>query len=984
MDATPFSGGADILVCRSSVRPFRADRNVCPTIVLTVLLLAAPAFSETTVEFQRDIAPILERHCIRCHQPEQRQGDLSLATGHDMFANEYVVASKPDDSYLLDVVTAAKGDRPLMPKEGAVLSDAEVAMLRTWIKEGAKWPDTAVLRERAKADKSWWSLQPVPKVAPPTLSADQVMRHGVDWSANPVDRFVLAKLVENGLSPSPPADKPTLLRRATFDLTGLPPTPEEIAAFVADESPDAFERAIDRLLESPAYGERWGRHWLDVVRFGESKGYERNNLIDNIWPFRDYVIRSFNDDKPFNQFIREHLAGDVIGKNQPSVEVATAFLVAGPHDVVGNGDPVAMAQIRADTVDEIIRSTSEAFLGMTVGCARCHNHKFDPITQRDYYALYATFTGVQHGDREVATADARAAYNAATKPLLAEKGEIDTKRKLLTKALRQRADDYEAEASKLWTRPPHSQYETVEEFAPVKASYVRLLIEGDNNIEARFSNVRIDEFEVFTAGAKPRNVALASAGARAEGMNARTAKDFKDVYSVGVVNDGKYDQRWFVGGNELTIVLPKRHRINRVVFSSDRLKALSPFNRQATFVGEYRIEVSLDGKQWKEVANSYDREPSIDAIKDRRLLKMVTTADEQRQLEDYDRQAAKLDIELAKTPKLPSWWVGRSRKIDAPTHLFQGGDPQKKGETVVAESLSAFADTTAAYKLDDTATGEERRLALADWLTEDRHPLTPRVLANRVWHWHFGNGIVASPSDFGYMGVKPTHAELLDYLTTQLVESGWRLKPLHRLIMTSQAYRQTSHSRDDCASIDGSNRMLWRFSPRRLSAEELRDTMLTVAAKLDTRMGGPGFQLYDYQNDNVATFVPLDKHGPETYRRAVYHQNARASRVDLVSDFDCPDNAFSVARRSSTTTPLQALTLLNHSFTLDMSEAWAARLEREHPADVNGQIQRAFALAYNREPSANELRQSAGVIEKFGLRAFCRALFNTNELLYVR
>ena len=341
------------------------------------------------------MAPLFEQHCIRCHKPGNEKGDISLATAEDLTAGGYVKAGDLAASYLFDLVTAEEeGQRPAMPKEGEPLGAAEVELLRRWVTQGAVWPEKLVLREQSRAGAEWWSLQPLPDVSPPDVA-------GIPdaWNANPCDRFVWAKLAERGLHPNPPADKRSLLRRATYDLTGLPPSPEELAAFVADDSPDAYERLIDRLLASPHYGEHWGRHWLDVVRFGESNGYERNVVIDNLWPFRDYVIRAFNDDKPFDRLVLEHLAGDRLAAEDPAVEVGTAFLVCGPYDNVGNQDPAQAAQIRADAIDEMIRATGEAFLGLTVGCARCHDHKFDPILQRDYYALYATLAGVHHGAR---------------------------------------------------------------------------------------------------------------------------------------------------------------------------------------------------------------------------------------------------------------------------------------------------------------------------------------------------------------------------------------------------------------------------------------------------------------------------------------------------------------------------------------------------------------------------------------------------------
>ncbi len=964
------------------------DRLLTRVVVAALALSASVArvnAAETAIDFARDVAPIFEQHCIRCHQPSNKQGDLLLSTPDDLAAKDYVDRERPAESYLLEMVTAAAGARPQMPKEGTALTADEVATLRRWIAAGAHWPKDVVVRERAKADRDWWSLRPLPKHAePPKVSSAQT---GADWSQNPIDRFVLAKLREKGLQPSLPAEKATLIRRATYDLLGLPPTPEEIAAFSADQSPDAYGRLVDRLLASPHYGERWGRHWLDVIRFGESRGYERNLVINNLWPFRDYVIRSFNADKPFDQFIREHLAGDVIGKDQPEVEVGAAFLVAGPYDDVNNNDLAAKAQIRADTLDEMIRATSEAFLGLTVGCARCHNHKFDPILQRDYYALYSTFAGVVHGERPVATNAEKSAHAAALEPLEKEQRRLLGQRETIDKELESRVAAREAEVAKSWTRERASRYGTEERFAPVEARYVRLRVEGSDapsdKSERKYS-FRLDEFEVWTAESEPRNVALATSGGRAAGLAAREAKDVKGAYGAALVIDGRFGERWIAGGKELRITLARPERIDRVLFSSDRPRALGESHEATTFVGDYWVDVSLDGKHWVEVASSIDRLPASLGRKQERLLKIVMTDDDRARLAAIDRELAKVNKAIDRVPPLPSWWVGKRQAAPGPFQTFAGGDPQRPGETVVAASLAALDGRTAGYRLDAKAPEAERRLALANWLVSADNPLVSRVLANRVWHYHFGCGLVDSPSDFGYMGGRPSHPELLDYLARRLLADGWRLKPLHRLIMMSEAYQQSSTWRAEPSRLDADSRMLWRYPPRRLEAEELRDALLAVSGSLQTRLGGPGFRLYEYEVDNVATYVPLDVQGPETYRRAVYHQNARASRVDLLGEFDCPDNSFSAPRRAATTTPLQSLTLLNHSFVLDMAAALAARLESERPSDVQAQIDRAFWLTLGRSPEREESDAAAKLIGQHGLRAFCRALFNANEFVYVR
>lgn len=760
-------------------------------LLVTATLSGAPATQAADgpqrVDFNRQVAPILEQHCIRCHQPANKKGELSLATRADLEANELLLAGKPDESRLLEVVAAAAGAKPEMPKEGEPLSEKEVTVLRDWISQGANWPNDVVVKERSKADRNWWSLRPLRADVP---SADDVPN---EWRENPIDIFIDTKLKSAGLQPNPPADRRTLVRRVTFDLTGLPPTPAEVAAFIDDAAPGAYERLVDRLLASPRYGEHVGRQWLDVVRFGESTGFEVNHIIDNAWPYRDYVIRSLNDDKPFDQFVMEQLAADSLAPGDPAVEIGLNFLVCGPIDIVGNADAVQAAQIRADGIDEMIRTTGEAFLGLTVGCARCHDHKFDPVTQRDYYSLYATLAGVFHGDRAVAPEEQLREHAAKRAPLEAQKKQL---------------------------------------------------------------------------------------------QEARAAQE----------------------------KLPK----------------------------------------------------------------------DQQQLPKIDEHIAEADRQIAALPVPPMLPVGRFEQPAADQFVFERGDAQRKGPRVMPASMNTLADATKGFDLPADAPEKTRRLALARWLVAADNPLTPRVIANRIWLHHFGTGIVATPNDFGYMGVPPTHPELLDWLARSLIDNGWHLKQLHRLIVMSQAYRQSSEYHENAAKVDADSRLLWRFPPRRLAAEEIRDSMLFVSGKLDERMGGPGFRLYQYARDNVASYTPLETFGPETFRRSVYHQNARASRIDLLSDFDAPDCAFSASRRVPTTTPAQALALMNHSFTLTMAESLAEQLKREAAEGTPAaQVRLAFELLYGRPPVERESAAAVELVNRVGLRAFCRAMLNSNEFIYL-
>ncbi len=838
----------------------------------------------------------------------------------------------------------------------------------------------------------WWSLQPLSDAQPPAVQS------GDGWDSHPVDQFIYRTLIERGLRPSTPAGSRVLIRRATYDLTGLPPTPDEVAAFRAaceaeTGSPDrvgdaAYEALIDRLLAAPQYGERWGRHWLDVVRFGESTGYEVNHIIDDMWPFRDYVIKSFNDDKPFDLMVREHLAGDAIAPGDPAVEVAMTFLVAGPHDIVGNQDPVQAAQIRANGIDEIVRATSESFLGLTVGCARCHDHKFDPISQRDYHGLYTTFAGVFHDSRTVATDEQRAAYEAQVAPLRAERAQIVASRNELEASIIARAESNIAEFETRWSRPPVDRKGTEEIFPPVTARYLRLRAEGRDNDPNSRTHFRLDEFEVWTADDVPRNVAAAANGGKATGKS-HVAEDFGDAYLADLTIDGKFGERWIANGPELLIEFAEMESIRRVFISSDRTGALSPTHGEAPTVCEFRIEVSTDGEQWTQVADSYSRKPINDAHRRKRLLDWTMTTEERQQRTTLDREIAAVDARIRAVPPLPSLRVGRLVEPEGDYHIFLGGDPQRQGDVVVPSALDTLAAAIESYRLTNETPERDRRKALADWIVAPENPLTPRVLANRIWYYHFGRGIAANPSDVGFMGGSASHPELLDWLARELVQPSdgsepWRLKRMHKVLMLSQTYRQSGEYRAEPAAEDADNRFLWRFSPRRLSAEELRDTVLAVSGKLDMTMGGPGFRLYKYMRDNVSTYAPLDTHGPETYRRAVYHQNVRAGRVDLMTEFDSPDCALAAPRRATTTTPLQALTLMNHTFTMDMAAALAERLRADTGGDaVAAQIDRAYALAFSRTPADTERSTAESFIAQYGLVAFCRGLLNANELVYL-
>jgi hypothetical protein len=947
--------------------------------------------------FHEQIAPIFAGRCIECHGPGGKAG-LDLRSRETAFTSRHetvIVPGDPESSLLYTYVASHE----MPPKEP--LEPAQIEALRQWIADGAYFPEEAIdpfaITTDRRAGYDWWSLQPLRAVSPPIPEGQ------------PIDAFIREKLRDAGLELSPPAHPRVLIRRATYDLTGLPPSPEAVEAFLtacAEETgqPDAVGEAaygalIDQLLASPHYGEQWGRHWLDVVRYGESNGYERNVLFDNIWPYRDYVIDAFNEDKPFTRMILEQLAADSIAPGDPEAEVAMTFLVCGPYDDVGNQDPVRAAQIRADHIDEMVRTASEAFMGLTVGCARCHDHKFDPIATKDYYRMYATFAGVHPGDREVATEPERQTRAAQLRPLAEARNEAVKARGDFERAIMERAEAKAAEYEALWTRPPVSRNLTEETFEPVEARFLRLTVEGRDNDPHATAGYRIDEFEVWTPGDAPRNVAAATNGGKASGAST-VPGDFAEAYRPDIAIDGQYGARWNAMGPELLIEFAQAEVIARVSFSSDRMAALAENHPETPFIAEYRIDVSTDGETWAEVANARSRRPVNDQHRRKRLLDFETTPEERVRMAELDAAVAKTEEALAAVPPLPRLRVGMLKQPDAEQHVYLGGDPQRPGEAVVPASLSPLESAAGAYALAPDASESERRLALARWITHKDNPLPARVLANRLWQHHFGTGIVASPNDFGFMGQPPSHPDLLEWLARELqlptvdpdsghyalperLRQAWRLKRMHKLIMLSETYRQSATWREEAARADAESRLLWRFPPRRLRAEEIRDTFLMIAGVLDISMGGPSFRLYDYLNDNVSTYVPLDRHGPDTFRRSIYHQQARAMHVDLLTDFDAPDCAFSVASRAVTTTPLQALTLLNHPFTADMASTLATRLESDVSGDVRAQITRACALAFARAPEPEELEEAVALVARHGMRAFCRALLNASELVYL-
>lgn len=644
-------------------------------------------------------------------------------------------------------------------------------------------PPVASGAEGQAYDRSHWSFQDRTLPVPPRVDEPADRR----WARNEIDAFVLARLKQLGLKAAPEADRPALARRLYFDLLGMPPAPAEIEAFVKDASPLAYETLVDRLLASPHYGQRWGQHWLDVVRFAETEGFEYDNYVPGLWRYRDWVIESLNADKPYDQFVREQLAGDEFGSADRALLVAAGFHRLGP--VRRNAGNQEVAGSRNEVLTEMTNVVGATFLGLTVGCARCHDHMFDPLLQTDYYRLEAFFAATHQRNIVLADENAQAAHRRRTDDL---KSEIKRLERELDKALA-------AERPALQTRL-----------------------------------------------------------------------------------------------NELQAQLP----------------------------------------------------PPLDAI--------ATVADD----------------ETKRTP----------------IHVLERGNWDKPGELVGPRAPGVFLPDDEPELAADI---RDPRTQLARWLTEPDHPLTARVLVNRVWHYHFGRGIVATPNDFGINGAAPTHPALLDWLANRFVADGWRLKSLHRLIVTSGTYRQSSHSPDEENHLahDAENHFLWRFPRRRLEAEEIRDAMLAVSGKLNPKAGGPGV-VVPVEGDLVGLLykpsqwtVTLEQ--SEHQRRSIYLLAKRNLRLPFMEVFDQPDSQISCARRESSTHAPQALELLNGALSNALAEAFAERLAREVPGNVRGQVDLAYRLATGRPPNDREAAVAAEFLSRQPLRAFALAMFNLNAFLYV-
>ncbi|MBM3981616.1 MAG: DUF1553 domain-containing protein [Planctomycetes bacterium] len=810
----------------------------------------APKFSAAQVEFfKKDVLPVLTQNCLKCHgdEPGKLKGGLDLSTRKGTLdggeTGPVVNLAKPADSLLLRFIHY-KDENHKMPPKGK-MSDKDIATLEKWVKDGLPVSDDRIGGGGVKPPpkggqdgKRYWAYQPVKNPPAPGVKAKE-------WVKNPIDAFVLAKLEAKNLKPVAPATKAALIRRATYDLTGLPPTPEEVDAFVNSTDADAYEKLLDKLLASPQYGEKWGRHWLDVVRFGETNGYERDGPKPYAYRYRDYVIKSFNADKPYTQFIKEQIAGDEMPGHNPDAVIATGFYRLGIWD-----DEPADPQLAVfDGYDDIVSTIGQGFLATTFNCARCHDHKADPIPAADYYKLVAFIRDVK----------------------------------------------------------PYS---------------------NDRNVRS------------------------------ANSLSDITPPDQRQVYEADL-----------------------KKREARVAVLKKMMEAI-----------EDEIIKTLPAEDQR-AAEGIDRPQVVD--------KKVIPLLKGKQKDDYNAMKAER-AELSKKPAPPGQQLALSvnncDRNPSPTHILVRGSPHAKGKEVkpgFPEVLGLPDPVIPAPQPGAKASG--RRTVLADWIASEKNPFTARVFVNRVWQYHFGRGIVPTANDFGKLGEQPTHPELLDWLASDFMAGDWKLKRFHKLIMLSATYQLSSAGDDANLKADPSNALLWRFNMRRLSGEEVRDSILTVSGSLNLKQFGPS--TYPKIPREVLAGQSVPGQGwptsppEEGNRRSVYAHVKRSLRVPILVGFDQPDPDSSCPVRYVTTVPTQSLGLLNGEFANEQAEAFARRLQKDAPNDLTAQVKLAIRLTTGRTPPAAEVKADAAFVERLkdkhkltdaqALARFCLLCLNANEFVYL-
>ena len=810
----------------------------------------AQSDSQGDVLFQKNIQPILAAKCYSCHGPKTQKSSYRLDVRSIAFAggdhgDPPIVPGKIEASPLLKYVSDADSEMAMPPKDSQQprLTDEEIASLREWIEEGAIWPESANTILEDPLD--WWSFKPMRKASLPTPDA------------NPIDSFVNSKLRDNGLSLSPPADARTLARRIYFDLIGLPPSPDALDAFERDSGTDAeraLDRLVDQLLEMPQYGERWARHWLDVVHYGDTHGYDKDKPRPNAWPYRDYVIRAFNEDKPYARFVEEQIAGDILWPETADGVEALGFIAAGPWDFIGHAEvPESKTDgkiARHLDRDDMVSNTIGTFCSVTIHCAQCHQHKFDPITQEDYYRLHAVFSALDRTDRRY----------------------------------------YRDEA--------------------IQKQFLKL---NRLNSETSIALKQIEKPLLQLAGEE--YVALT-----------------KRIDAAGKVKDKDAEDK------------------GKLV--EEREALILKFADEATKTKRKELLIEL-----QRLADELKKLPAPSMVYAGGI---------------HSGGGSFMGTGAAGGKPRPIFVLARGQVTQPLTEVSPG-------------ALSALSFRPFEFSLAPESGEGDRRVALARWVTDPANPLTWRSIVNRVWHYHFGRGIVETPNDFGRNGGLPSHPELLDWLAVDFRDKGGSLKQLHRMIVKSATYRQSSSSHENGEKLDSNNALLWRQNRRRLEAEAIRDSVLAVSGKLDLKMGGPGWQDFVIEHPEHSPHYEYGLADPsdvKTWRRSVYRFIVRSQTQPWMTSLDCADPSMRVDKRNESLSSIQALALLNNGFILTQSKHFAERVAKESD-DIAVQVDYAHRLAFGVNPSESRRMQLIEFAKANGMPYLCRMFLNLNAFTFV-
>ena len=968
--------------------------------VLGCLLLAGAATPGLAQEpdpkgiafFEKNVRPLLIARCYACHSTGAKtlRGSLLLDSrpgwmrGGD--SGPVIVPGNPGESPLIKAVRYAEDGAQMPPSDR--LPPEEIAVLVRWVRMGAPDPREAEPADLSAATdpksidfakaREHWAFQPIRNVTRPVVQNES-------WPKSPIDGFILAALERRGFSPAPPANRRTLIRRATYDLVGLPPTPEEVNAFVSDPSPRAFADLIDRLLASQAYGERWGRHWLDVARYGDSNGGDINRTFPNAFRFRNYVIEAFNRDVPFDQFVHEQLAGDLLPATDDQREhyarlTATGFLVLGTK-ILSEEDKTKML---VDITDEQIDTVGKAFMALTLGCARCHDHKFDPIPTSDYYALAGIFESTKTMLRPGQWNERILAPPEVVKSVLDYRKKIgDVSRRLRDRTAtadeefradqRRKAGTYLTAASAiLWPDGPSPSKESPPEAAELAkesrineavlknwVNYLRATDKGPDTIWHAWMNL------VEPADDRASST---SSGPQSASENAAIAALFADVAPTSREELAAHYQKLF---DRAGAAWRERTPSREAGEADDRPKTLPDPALERFRVVLYGDEGPPLLPRRRERKGIYSEEAEADV---KRLR------DEKNKLE---KSQPKPDMAMG---------VEDSKVVNVKIHLR--GDYLKPGQEVPRRFLQVIAGE----HQDPLPENQSGRRQLAEWLTEPDHPLTSRVIVNRIWRWHFGQGIVATPNNFGTRGKRPTHPDLLDYLARRFIEGGWSIKAIHRLILLSATYQMSSRYDPVAASADPENRYLWRAPRRRLEAEAIRDTLLTVAGRLDRTFGGAPVEV-SAENASTKAIERVTAFYQASTRRSVYLPVLRTSVYSMLALLDFPDGAQPVGNRTRAIVPTQALLLMNSPFVIQQAEHMAARLLHRAALDEVARVRLAYQWTLCRQPTSEDLESSLAFLEAYDetfdvdaerrerrLKAWtglCQSLFWSNEFIYI-